>query len=124
MNGNSIRSSLATTTVLLTLIVVMMGANRGETAEQSLDAACESAVWPMIPAKCFGRYNDRDIYPEMVAAEAAQVSLVVDEGGQLSAIGASGKADLLQAPEIDNAQYRTVETRSDGISILQRVKAE
>jgi len=115
MNGNSIRSSLATTTVLLTLVVVMMGANRGETA---------SAVWPMIPAKCFGRYNDRDIYPEMVAAEAAQVSLVIDEGSQLSAIGASGKADLLHAPEVDNAQYRTVETRSDGISILQRVKAE
>lgn len=124
MNGNSIRSSLATTTVLLTLVVVMMGANRGETAEQSLDAVCESAVWPMIPAKCFGRYNDRDIYPEMVAAEAAQVSLVIDEGSQLSAIGASGKADLLHAPEVDNGKYRTVETRSDGVSILQRVKAE
>jgi len=124
MNGNSIRSSLATATVLLTLAVVMMGANRGETAEQSLDAACESAVWPMIPAKCFGRYNNRDAYPEVIAVEAAQVSLTVDQGPQLTAIGASGKADLLQAPDIGDAQYRTVETRSDGVSILRRVKAE
>ena len=124
MNGNAIRSSLATTTVLLTLAVVMMGANRGETAEQSLDAACESAVWPMIPAKCFGSYDDRDVDPDVVAVEAAQVIVAVEQRPQLSTLGASGKADLLQVPEIDNAQYRTVETRSDGVSILRRVKAE
>jgi hypothetical protein len=124
MNGNAIRTSLATTTVLLTLAVVMMGANRGETAEQSLDATCESAVWPMIPAKCFGRYDDRDVYPQVIAVEAAPVVLAVEQRPQLSTLGASGKADLLQVPEIDNVQYRTVETRSDGVSVLRRVKAE
>jgi hypothetical protein len=125
MNGNSIRANLATTGALLMLVVVTMGvANRGETAEQTLDQVCESAVWPMIPAQCFGRYNNRDVYPETVAFEAAEVSFVVDQDSQPSAIGASGKADLLQSMEIDDTQYRTVETRGDGISVLRRVKAK
>lgn len=124
MNGNSIRANLASAAVLLALVVTIGTANRGETAEQTLDEACASAVWPMIPAQCFGRYNGRDAYPETIVFEAAEVRLVAERSSQSGTIGASGKTDLLQTIEIDDARYRTVETRSDGVSVLRRVKVQ
>jgi len=124
MNGNSIRVGLLTATALLTLVVVMISADRGATAGQTLDEACAGAVWPAIPTQCFGRDRDSDIYPAAIAVDIAQVSSVDDRSPQLSAIGAAGKVDLFHSPESDSSEYRTVETRSDGVSVLMRVKAE
>lgn len=124
MNGNSIRVGLLTTAALLTLVVVMITADRGATAGQTLDEACAGAVWPTIPANCFGRYDDRDVRPETISVDVAQASAVGDQSAQLGAIGASGKTDLSQSAEIGVAEYRTVETRSDGVSVLMRVKIE
>jgi hypothetical protein len=123
MNGNPIRANLATTTVLLTLAAVMIGvANRGETAEQTLDEVCEGAVWPMIPAKCFGRLNGYDISAGEI--DTTEMSFVVDQSSEPNAGGTSGKADLLRSTQVDDAQYRTVETRGNGVSLLWRIKVQ
>jgi hypothetical protein len=123
MSGNSIRAILATTSLLALVLVAIGAANRGETAEPTSDGACESAVWPMIPATCFGSYQGGDVDAGGIAVAAAELRFV-DRSSQARSIGASGKADLLQSTEIDDARYRTVETRDNGVSVLRRVKAQ
>ena len=121
-----IRTVLAATTILVTFLAATMGvADRGETAEQTLDEACESAVWPVIPARCFGRQQARDVYRpgDMVIVQADVPTLVAAQKAQPNATG-TRKADLLQSIGADDAQYQTVESRADGVSILTRIKIQ
>jgi hypothetical protein len=120
-----IRTDLAATTILVTLVAATMGvANRGETAEQTLDEACESAVWPVIPATCFGRQQVRDVYqPGDTVVQADAPRLVAAQKNSPNPTG-TGKTDLLQSIGVDDAQYRTLERRADGVSILTRVKVQ
>ncbi len=48
---------------------------RGETKETNINATCQNAAWPMIPAECLqGRANDvRYVSPDNVAAAETAV---------------------------------------------------
>jgi hypothetical protein len=122
MNNGSIRKILTVTAILVTFGGLTI-ANRGETAEQTLDEVCASAVWPRIPATCFSRPEVREVYlPAGQSAEFDELSSVVDRNSQPNIIRTSGKADLPQSIEIGGAQYRVIETRGDGVSVLKRVE--
>lgn len=115
-----IRTVLAATTIVGTLVAATIGfVDRGESADQQPAEACESAVWPAIPATCLGKPQILDVdKPVEMAVEA---DVLVDKDNQPNPLRTSGKADRLQPIEVGNARYRTVERRADGVSILTRV---
>ena len=119
--GNLWRAAIVTGAFLLAVMVLIVGAvGRGETTENAVEDACESAVWPMIPTTCFSRERAPYVRPVRSMEEAGAATSLVEESGPPGPGAAFGKADLLRAPDL-SMSYRTVETRGDGISVLQRV---
>lgn len=92
-------------------------AKTGTTTDSSIDDICKSAIWPMIPAQCFGREQVRPIY-----APAGAVS--IEPAKQQRRLGAdvpAEKGDLLQQPK-SVERYLTIEIHVDGVSELRRVE--
>jgi len=125
MAGSAIRTLITTSAVLLTFVAIAIGAaDRGETTEQTQDERCKSAVWPMIPATCFGGQDARDVYPRKASLDTDELILAAQQRNDLSPQAPSKKADRLEAVEIGSAEYRTVEIRTDAGSILTRIRIE
>jgi len=117
------RTLITTCAALLTLFATVIGAsNPGETSEQKQDVLCESAVWPMIPATCFGRQPSRVVYQGTSAVKADEPIAVAHEIRKPSSVATSGKSDRLGPFNIMSAEYRTVETRTNRNSILTRIR--
>jgi len=96
------------------VILVAGAANPGKSNEKLVENPCQTAVWPIIPAHCFG--GER--------AVAFPASTEAHESPGLRGLGpevTSAKADLLQLPT-SVERYRTIEKRIDGVSELRRVE--
>jgi len=97
-------------------VTIVGAAKIGTPIETSVGDICEEAVWPRIPAHCFG---SEPVRPVFAAAGAVSVEPARQQRSS-DADSISSKADLLRRPEAIHA-YQTVEIRGDGVSELKRV---
>lgn len=59
---NTTRKALLSIAFAATVAGALTGASlRGETKELDPNAACATAVWPMVPADCIEGASDRDV---------------------------------------------------------------
>lgn len=122
MDGKLWRGAIVTGAFLTVVIALIVGAaGRGATTENTAEDICESAVWPRIPATCFSRPQPVRWRLGDLLVDAGEPTDLVEVMSPTEFSVTSGKADLLQAPE-SSKNYRTVETRGDGVSVLNRVE--
>lgn len=124
MDGRLWRGAIVTGAFLTAVIVLAVGAaGRGETTENTVEDICGSAVWPRIPATCFSRVQPVRWSLGDAFIDAGEPTALVEATNPPGSGVVAGKGDLLQAPK-SSKSYRTVETRGDGISVLNRVEID
>jgi hypothetical protein len=121
MDGNLWRGAIVAGAFLAAVVSIVGAAGRGQTTENSHEDACESAVWPRIPATCFSGERAPYARPGHSMIDAGESTVFVDGTSSPGSGAVSGKADLLRAPN-SSVSYRTVETRGEGVSVLNRVE--
>ena len=122
MDGKLWRGAIVTGAFLTAVVALIVGAaGRGETTESTVEDFCESAVWPRIPATCFSRVQPVRWRLGDSLVDAGEPTALVETASPPEFVATSGKSDLLQAPK-SSKTYRTVETRREGVSVLNRVE--
>lgn len=122
MNGRTIRTALVTAAFLATVVAMTVSVTgRGE-SYPAVDI-CETATWPLIPARCLDG-SDRNVRAVAMMADARRQVTQAQIETEPTTVAHSGKGDLLRRPAAPSAAYAIVETRGDGISVLRRVPVE